>query len=265
MPAPSSAAASRSMSVAGACRTVARSPSAVVMAMLAPELGEAMGRGPHESRDVTANGLLYAIAALGPEPQRGEPGRVTQHPAMLRRVGHGAELLLEYALAVQVERHASRLECALHHGPGHQLRGAIPAVARAVRPHPQVQLPVVDEKRAGRDARAVGHPDRHGDQATRLLHVDEALVHAPAAERHGVPAPQIDLAQLVVVLVHERFVFLGPNNEPEPLGAPYVAAGAVLQAAERAFLVVGIERRPERGRGLPAEPERAHQGWRQIR
>src|SRR5437762_13712547 len=89
MPALSSAAASRSMSVAGACRTVARSRSAVVMAMLAPELGEAMGRGPYESRDVTANGLLHAIAALGPEPQGGEPGRVTQHPAMLRRVGHG--------------------------------------------------------------------------------------------------------------------------------------------------------------------------------
>ena len=128
-----------------------------------------------------------------------------------------------------------------------------------------MQLPVVDEKRTRRDARAVGHQDRHGDQATRLLHVDEALVHAPAAERHGVPAPQIDLAQLVVVLVHERFVVLGPNDEPEPLGAPHVAAGAVLQAAESALLVVGIERRPERGRGLPAEPERAHQGRRQIR
>src|SRR5207237_10818099 len=147
MPAPSSAAASRSMSVAGACRTVARSPSAVVMAMLAPELGEAMGRGPHESRDVTANGLLHAIAALGPEPQRGEPGRVTQHPAMLRRVGHGAELLLEYALAVQVERHASRLECALHHGPGHQLTGAIQEIVRALRPHSRGQCPDLSEKR----------------------------------------------------------------------------------------------------------------------
>src|SRR5436190_5341560 len=114
MPARSSAAASRSMSVAGACRTsVVRSCSAVVMAMLAPE--------PDESRQVPANGLLHAIAPLRPEPQRGEPGRVPQDPAMLRGVGHGAELLLECALAVQVERHAPRLEGALHHRPGHEL------------------------------------------------------------------------------------------------------------------------------------------------
>src|SRR2546430_6721642 len=102
MPAPSSAAASRSMSVADACRTVeVRTCSAVVMAMLAPE--------PHESREVPANGLLYAIASLRPEPQRGEPGRVAQHPTMLRGVGHGAELLLECTLAIQVDRKSTRL------------------------------------------------------------------------------------------------------------------------------------------------------------
>src|SRR6266567_8276495 len=264
MPALSSAAASRSMSVAGACRTVVRTCSAVVIAMLAPELGAAMGRGPHESRHVAANGLLQAIAPLGPEPQGSEPGRVTQHPAMLRQVGHGAELLLEYALAVQVERHASRPERALHHRPGHQLGWAIPAVTRAVRPHPQMQLRRVDEERARRDAGAVGHADRHGDQAPRLLHVPEALVDAPAAERYGVPAPQVDLTQLVIVLVYERFIFLGPDDEPEPLGAPHVAAGAVLEAAEGALLIVGVEGGAKCRCRLAAEPERAHQGRRQI-
>ena len=88
---------------------------------------------------------------------------------------------------------------------------------------------------------------------------------ASAAERHRVAAPQIDLAQLVVVLVHERFIFLAAYDEPEPLGAPHVATGAVFQAAEGALLVVGIERRAERGRRLPAEPERAHQSRRQVR
>src|ERR671922_2934492 len=146
MPAPSRASASRSMRVARACRTVARSCSAVVMAMLFPELGQAMGRGPDEPRYLAADGLLDAIGSLGPEPQRGEPGRVREYPALLRQVGHGAELLLECTLAVQLEGHASRAQRALHHGPGHQLSGPIPAIARAVRPHPQVQLPVVDEK-----------------------------------------------------------------------------------------------------------------------
>src|SRR5439155_23204783 len=120
MPALSSAAASRSMSVAGACRTVVRTCSAVVIAMLAPELGAAMGRGPHESRHVAANGLLHAIAPLGPEPQGSEPGRVTQHPAMLRQVGHGAELPLEYTLHRHVQRHTTRPEHTMHHGPGPQ-------------------------------------------------------------------------------------------------------------------------------------------------
>src|SRR5438105_10385380 len=250
MPALSRASASRSTSVAGAGRTVARGCSAVVMAILAVSLREAVGRGAHQSRQVPADGLLHPIAPLGPEAQGGEPGRVAQHPAMLRHVGHGAELLLEHALSVQVERHAPCPERALHHGPGHQLRGAIPAVAGTVRPHPQVQLLVVDEERAGRNARAVGHPDRDGDQETGLLHVPEALVDALAGERHRVAASEAPIAQLVVVLVDERFVLLEPYDEAEPLGAPHVAAGAVLEAAEGAVLVLWIERLRQ-GRARP--------------
>src|SRR5947208_16385626 len=189
MPALSRAPASRSMSVAGAARAVAGGCSAVVMALLPPYVAERVRCSSRQSRQVPANGLLDSIAPLGPEAQRGKPGRVAQHPAMLGRVGYGAELLLERALAIQVERHAPRLERALHHGPGHQLRGAIPAVARAVRPHPQVQLPVVHEKRAGRDTRAVGEADRHGAQQARLLHVAKTLEDALAAERHGVAGP----------------------------------------------------------------------------
>src|SRR6184192_2552467 len=105
MPALSRASASRSTSGA-ACRTVARGCSAVVMAILALSIREAVGRGSHQSRQVPADGLLHPIAPLGPEAQGAEPGRVAQHPAMLRHVGYGAELLLEHARSVQVERHA---------------------------------------------------------------------------------------------------------------------------------------------------------------
>ena len=50
------------------------------------------------------------------------------------------KLRLEVAAAHEVKRIAAHLHRFLHHAPGHQFSGPVPAMFRAMGPHPQQQL-----------------------------------------------------------------------------------------------------------------------------
>src|ERR671934_2917158 len=75
--------------------------------------------------------LLPTVDTFGDFARPHEPGVPSPQPAHLRVVGNRAELCLELAAAHEIERLTAELDGLLHHGPGHELGGPIPAIVLA--------------------------------------------------------------------------------------------------------------------------------------